>query len=247
MKKRKKYAAVTIAVALMMITGGAAFYVKDVYRATVETDAVADEYEIPITEEENGMLTFGEETAETGILFYPGGKVEYTAYAPLLSRLASEGFFCVLFRMPCNLAVLDVNAADGVTERFPGISHWYMAGHSLGGSMAASYFAKHTDTYDGLILLAAYATEDLSDTEKTVVSLFGSEDGVLNMEKYEKYKVNLPENLQEKVIQGGCHAYFGDYGKQEGDGDASISREEQQKEAVGFVLQSISPETLYHN
>ena len=59
------------------------------------------------------------------------------------------------------------------------------------------------------------------------MSVYGSEDGVLNMENYEANKVNLPEDYTEVVIEGGCHAYFGDYGAQDGDGVPAISAEEQ--------------------
>ena len=37
----------------------------------------------------------------------------------------------------------------------------------------------------------------------------------------------MPETFAEIVIEGGCHAYFGMYGPQEGDGTPTISNEEQ--------------------
>ena len=58
-------------------------------------------------------------------------------YAPLLHDLAEDGILCVLVKMPCNLAVLDMNAADGIPECFPEVTDWYIGGHSLGGAMAA--------------------------------------------------------------------------------------------------------------
>ena len=93
--------------------------------------------------------------------------------------------------------------------------------------MAASYAAKHAEEFEGLVLLAAYSTEDLSDSGLKVLSLYGSEDGVLNREKYEEYRSNLPEDTVEYVIQGGNHAGFGSYGEQEGDGQARVSQGEQ--------------------
>lgn len=56
-----------------------------------------------------------------------------------MESLAQKGILCVLVRMPFNLAVFDVNAADGIREMFPEITDWYIGGHSLGGSMAAAY------------------------------------------------------------------------------------------------------------
>ncbi len=93
--------------------------------------------------------------------------------------------------------------------------------------MAASFVAKHADDFRGLVLLAAYSTADLTQTNLEVISLYGSEDGVLNREKYESYRENLPENTAETVIEGGNHAGFGSYGAQDGDGSARISAQEQ--------------------
>ncbi|MCF0206701.1 MAG: alpha/beta hydrolase, partial [Bacteroidales bacterium] len=40
----------------------------------------------------------------------------------------------------------------------------------------------------------------------------------------------------ELVIEGGCHSYFGWYGMQDGDGEPSISRDEQINRTVDFLL-----------
>ena len=36
-----------------------------------------------------------------------------------------------------------------------------------------------------------------------------------------------PEDFTEVIIEGGCHAYFGMYGAQDGDGTPTISNYEQ--------------------
>ena len=144
-----------------------------------------------------------------------------------MKALASEGVLCVFVEMPFNLAVFDINAADGIQENYPQIESWYIGGHSLGGSMAASYLADHADEYDGLVLLGSYSTADLSNSELAVLSVYGSEDKVMNREKYEENKSNLPSDFTEVVIEGGCHAYFGMYGAQDGDGTPTITNEEQ--------------------
>lgn len=158
--------------------------------------------------------------------------MEDTAYAPLLHKLADKGILCVLVKMPCNLAVLDMNAADGIPEDFPEVNSWYIGGHSLGGAMAASYAAKHTDELDGLVLLAAYSTAHLTGSRLRVYSTYGSEDGVMNREKYEADRSNLPANTTEVVIDDGCHAGFGSYGPQAGDGTPTISGEDQQQQTA---------------
>mgnify|MGYP003299006868 CR=1 FL=1 len=67
---------------------------------------------------------------------------------------------------------------------------------------------------------------------------------VLNAESYAKNKKNLPEGLLEIIIEGGCHSYFGDYGHQSGDGEPTISREEQMRITVNeiekFVFESVA-------
>lgn len=209
-----------------LLVGACAIYLGDYYKA----DAAAIEAFMPegiAAREEDGNLVFAPEDAELGFIFYPGGKVEYTAYIPLMRALAERGILCVLVEMPFNLAVFDINAADGICEKFPEIESWYIGGHSLGGSMAASYLEKHTDGFCGLVLLGSYSAADLSKSTLSVLSLYGSEDGVMNAEKYEESKANLPEDFTEVIIDGGCHAYFGMYGAQDGDGTPSVTNSEQ--------------------
>ena len=126
-------------------------YVNDYYHADpAAEDALVSDDVVSVTEQ-NGNWVFAPESPTAGLIFYPGGKVENTAYAPLLHDLAEDGILCVLVKMPCNLAVLDRNAADGIPERFSEVTDWYIGGHSLGGAMAASYAAKHTDELDGQV------------------------------------------------------------------------------------------------
>ena len=152
-----------------------------------------------------------------------------------MAACAEQGILCILVKMPFNLAVLDVNAADSLREQYPEIERWYIGGHSLGGSMAASYLEKHTEDYEGLILLGSYSTADLSGSGLEVLSIYGSEDKVMNREKYGKNKSNLPDDFTEIIIDGGCHAYFGMYGAQEGDGTPTITNEEQIRLAAGHI------------
>lgn len=224
------------ALALLLILGlGCGFYLSDYYHATPEAlEAAQSGEDIQVTTREN-MTIFSPALPQAGFLFYPGGKVEYTAYAPLMRALAERGILCVLLEMPGNLAVLDVNAAEGIPEQFPEVTHWYIVGHSLGGSMAASYAASHSGDLKGLILLAAYSTADLKDTDLEVLLLRGDRDGVLNMKKYESNLQNLPEASFELVISGGNHAGFGSYGPQDGDGDMTISPEEQIQQTADAI------------
>ena len=87
-----------------------------------------------------------------------------------------------------------------------------------------------------MVLLGSYSTADLADGSLEVLSVYGSEDRVMNREKYAEYLGNLPQDFTEIVIDGGCHAYFGMYGAQEGDGVPTISNEEQ----IALTVQAIT-------
>ena len=228
MKKRARIIlSVCLAVLLVIGIGGYA-YMSDYYHADeTALEAMAYQTDRVQTELDGDVIWFVPKEPTAGLIFYPGGKVENTAYAPLLRACAENGILCALVRMPGNLAVLDANAADGLQQEHPEITTWYIAGHSLGGAMAANYAAAHSEDFDGLILLAAYSTKDLTGTPLRVLSVYGSEDGVMNRESYEKNRANLPADTTEVVLDGGCHAQFGCYGPQAGDGIPAISGEEQ--------------------
>ena len=223
-------------VVIALIIGGCAVYVLDYYPADLTaTEAFCSGMSVTKTVLSDEAIVYGASESQAGFIFYPGGKVEYKAYEPLMMELASRSILCILLEMPFNLAVLDVNAADGLRDLYPKVKSWYIGGHSLGGSMAASYAAKHSEDFAGVILLASYLTTDVSATTLDALSIYGSEDNVMNREKYEKYKTNLPEDMTEIVIDGGCHAYFGMYGEQEGDGAPSLSAEEQIRVSADYI------------
>ena len=93
-------------------------YVSIYYHTDLE---VLDSYNSIMIDKNDydGMITYGNRKSKKGIIFYPGGKVEYTAYEPLMKSLADKGFFCVLVRMPYNLAVLNIDAANGILVVYP--------------------------------------------------------------------------------------------------------------------------------
>ena len=177
--------------------------------------------------ESDSFIAVGNPASEYGFVFYPGAKVEPAAYVPLMEKIADEGIYCVMAKMPFNFAFFNINAADALMATAPDIKHWWIGGHSLGGVVAATYAADHADALEGIALLAAYSTENLNVGSLRAVVLYGSNDLVVNRESLAKDAGNLPADSQTIVIEGGNHAGFGDYGAQEGDGDAAISADEQ--------------------
>lgn len=227
-KKKLLISLISVFAVVAVVVAACGIYVSDYYRAETEVFANASAYKnITRNINEDGNVVYEPDNPIAGLIFYPGGKVEYTAYEPLMASCAEKGILCVLVEMPFNLAVFDMNAADGIQGKFPEIEKWYIGGHSLGGSMAALYLSENSDAFEGLVLLGSYSTEDLSDIGLKVLSVYGSEDKILNREKYDENKTNLPDDFTEIVIKGGCHAYFGMYGNQEGDGTPTITQSEQ--------------------
>lgn len=183
----------------------------------------------------------------TGFIFYPGGRVDHRAYAPMAYELASQGYLVIIPRMPLNLAVFGIDKASEVINAYPLIERWVIGGHSLGGAMAAHYLYQHPEAFEGLVLLASYpaSSDDLTDYSGRVLSISASLDGLATPEKIEASRSLLPATTEFIEIQGGNHAYFGWYGDQSGDNLATITRDEQQAEvftAIHSLLQQISTE-----
>ena len=241
-KRKKLRIAAVIVIALLVLTvGGCMIYASDYYHAdTQRIEVFLQDLDVDNILLPGGGVAYGKPDAEIGLIFYPGGKVEHTAYEPLMCRLAAGGIFCVLTEMPFHLAVLDMNAADGVIAMYPEIDCWYIGGHSLGGAMAASYATENSERLAGVVLLGAYSSANLSNTGLRVLSLYGREDKIMNRKKYDEYKGNLPEKLTEIVIEGGCHAYFGMYGEQDGDGMPTLHAEEQIVLTADYITQWIT-------
>ena len=232
---------IALAVIVVMLVAAAVWYVNDYSHAdNVALAAVADEDGaadgVEVRTLPSGDIAFVPDNPVAGLVFYPGGKVQPEAYAPLMQQCAQRGILCVLLKPTFNLAIIDMDAASGVTAQFPEISEWTIAGHSMGGVAAADYASRHAGEFDAIAFLAAYPAVDLSKFDGKVLSIVGSNDGVLNRDKYEQAHELLPDSAQELVIEGGNHAYYGNYGEQANDGQAGITREDQQAQATDALV-----------
>ncbi len=175
----------------------------------------------------------------TGFIFYPGGRVDARSYAPAARAIAEQGYLAVIVPMPFNLAVTNAAAADKVIAAHPEIVRWAIGGHSLGGAMAANYVYTHPDAVQGLVLWAAYpaGNNSLAGRRLPVVSIYATADGLATEEKIAASRPLLPAETRFLAIEGGNHAGFGWYGPQSGDGQAMITRAEQQAQVVGATVQ----------
>jgi hypothetical protein len=196
-----------------------------------------------VTITQDKFITFEPvEKADTGLIFYPGGLVEPTAYAPILHKIAEAGVLVVITPMPLNLAILNTGAANAVIDEYPHISTWILAGHSLGGASAAIFAENNPTKIDALVLWDSYppSSADLSDSAIPALSIFGTTDSVPNTENFDEQRHLLPANTEFVGIEGASHAQFGDYGPQKGDVVASISLAEQHERVAEIMLDFIA-------
>jgi Alpha/beta hydrolase family len=174
-----------------------------------------------------------------GFVFYPGGLVNEQAYSPLCRGIAAAGYFVALVPMPLNLAVFAPEKGRIVLTDNKQITRWAIGGHSLGGAMASTLVARDSTLFRGLVLYASYPAEadNLSKrTQLQVLSISASLDGLATPDKIKENKKFLPPSTQYIVLDGGNHAQFGSYGKQNGDNVAIMSAEEQLRRTLAATV-----------
>jgi dienelactone hydrolase len=172
---------------------------------------------------------------DIGVLFYPGGAVAPEAYTQMLAGIAQKGYTVCTVKMPLDLAVFDAKKGLKYLDKFAGVRRWIIVGHSLGGAMAGDVIESDSDKFKGLVFLAAYPNKSLKDIAIPTLSIYGSNDKVADQSKI-KDEAKYPNAARFIEISGGNHAQFGTYGAQKGDGDASISANEQHKQTQNAVL-----------
>jgi hypothetical protein len=90
--------------------------------------------------------------SNAGFIFYPGGRINPQGYASLMHQIAAEGYLVIVPEMPINMAVFNPNIADKIMVKHPEVTSWVIAGHSVGGTMAAQYSSTHPDAINGLMI-----------------------------------------------------------------------------------------------
>lgn len=188
------------------------------------------------------------------LLMIPGGLVDPHVYECWINLLVSgdRTFAVVLLKYPSNLAITRVNKAMKVAGKLTEFNRWAIAGHSLGGVVAATLVHNHPDFFDGMVLMASWSREasDLSDWDNPVLSIFASEDQLATAKEVQENSHYLPPGIPVSSpgqltgissgtayfeLNGGNHSGFGCYGPQNGDGEALITPSEQQDQMVMMI------------
>ena len=107
--KNLKRIGIIVATVFVICFAGFFWYVNDYYEGTeVAISTLASDESVTV-KEADGFIQFSpsqvvDETV--GIIFYPGGKVDETAYAPLMRGLAESGYQVFLAEMPDRKSVV---------------------------------------------------------------------------------------------------------------------------------------------
>lgn len=164
-------------------------------------------------------------SSKTAVIFYPGSSVDEYAYSCLAGSLASDGADVYVIKSPLHFPLLNRKGAEAILQE-TNYENIFIGGHSLGGYVATGYARDCGFGVDGLFVLGAYPSGKIDDRIR-YLSIYGSEDGILDRNEYEERRQYWPQDSQERVIDGGNHSYFADYGLQRLDHEALIDQKTQ--------------------
>ncbi len=176
----------------------------------------------------------------TGLVFYPGGRVDPQAYAAMLRPLAEAGYLVAVLKVPLSLAMIDIGHARSVIDVHPEIGAWAVAGHSVGGVAAAAY-VDGDERVDGLVLYAAYPSAKIKRTDFAALSLYGSADEETTPGRVDATQSLLPEKTKYVQLGGATHDVFGDYGGTTGDAATDQESRTVIVKETAALLESIKP------
>ena len=117
MKQNWRIVAAVSTAALFMLVAAFVYWASDAIPANdTALQAMKSDSQVSVSPENGWVVFYPAENPrpETGFIFYPGGKVDYRAYAPVLKLIAARGYFVVVVPVPLNLAFFDVSAASRV-------------------------------------------------------------------------------------------------------------------------------------
>jgi hypothetical protein len=236
-RPRRRTVGLVLLVVVALLGAGWLWYTQPQPLLPEATASLASTPEVTFVQDD-GRLEWSPADGDyaTALVVYPGGKVPPEAYGPLAQDIAGEGYLVIITPMPFNLAVFGIGSADAAIAAHPEVAAWAMAGHSLGGSMAAQYTADHLDAIEGLAFWASYPATDLSTAPISVVSVYGTLDAGAARMSGPEAQAQLPPDTVFVAIEGGNHEQMGWYTGQPNDPPATISREDQQAQVAAATV-----------
>ena len=183
------------------------------------------------------------QTGRTGLIFYAENYQEIRTYAPILRRLANDGYAVVGLsrreKFPPTLEQEEQRIAQ-VMAAFPQVSSWFIGAHSWEARLAAAYASRHASLLDGIVLWAGRLSPEtsLAESPLPVLMVYGTRDDE-NEDLLTWMKPLLPPQTIWVSIGGGNRVNFANFGPMSRDVGASIPAEQQQSEAAVATLDFI--------
>ena len=239
--KVKKWIKISVPIIFTLVVNFVGFlcFFNIYYHATSEVkDYLKDDNEVKVYSKSDYYLFDNISINDKALIFYGGAKVEEKSYAPMLNKIAHQGYDVFLTKMPLRFPLFATGKANSIYQSNNTYTDVYLMGHSLGGVCASMALEKTSLSYKGIVFLASYPSKPL-DNKYKALSIYGSEDKVLNLKEYNDNVSNFPTGYTQQIIEGGNHAYYGYYGNQKGDGKATITREAQIDQTVSYVSEFI--------
>lgn len=245
MKKFLKWTATALLAIVVLVAGGLWYWAttSEAKPAPAAMVAMQSDGRVAVTDGEFVVFRPVGSEPDTGLILYPGAPCDVRGYAPLLRRIAARGYLVVGVQMPLDLSILAPDRADAVRAAFPGIRHWVIAGHSMGGAMAGRYAHLHPDDLAGVILWDAYppSSDPLTNVHYPVWLIHRATPDGRPPKKFVELRDLFPADGTWVPLPGGIHMQFGSFvgGGYKEDWKASISPEAQHDLIVTATLNAL--------
>jgi pimeloyl-ACP methyl ester carboxylesterase len=242
--QRIRYVWVRVGLAVLIASP---FVLYVMFRAQgLPPDTFATTPDLRVTESEMYVRFQPMASSNVAVAFIPGCPADPHAYGPLVRALALEGVLSVIVKVPYRCAPLAPHR-EALRQRLGGVLDscpdcaWTLAGHSLGARHALEAARGLSGRISSLVLIASThpREESYATLGIPVLKILASEDGVAPLAAALEHRALLPATARWEVIKGANHAQFGHYGYQLWDRPATITREEQQRHAVGLIMSAL--------
>ena len=124
------------------------------YHATSEVkDYLKDDNEVKVYSKSDYYLFDNISNNNKALIFYGGAKVEEKSYAPMLNKIAHQGYDVFLTKMPLRFSLFATGKANSIYQSNNTYTDVYLMGHSLGGVCASMALQNTSLDYKGIIFL----------------------------------------------------------------------------------------------
>ncbi len=172
-----------------------------------------------------------------GFVIFSGAKTDERAYAYIAKLLHDKGHTVVIPKQLFHLSMFGTKHGMELMTSDSNIKKWILIGHSLGGMPVSRIAAALPGNLQGIVLLATYASVDLSDLDIGAIRITADHDGIMDNDFMQRFDGNLPRGASNLMLQGANHQGFAAYHSTSGrDGKATIPWQEQNEQTVQLIL-----------